>query len=345
MNLWYAGIVVAMLLAIFGGEHARRFAARLMTQMPVIIALGINLGIVPLLFLQVGFAEVFYPATILMAWFWLAVIALLAPAYYGVYLYALGLAAHGTAMPRWRRAAGWAAALAFLAIGFLFANALSLMENVPSWPELWQRHSFHGAALGTALNVIDRRLLPRWLLMFGLALTTTAVWVAVDAAWFAARESREYRAWAKNFAWKLYTCGAAWFLVAGTWYSFGTWSMDTRQKMIWSGWIVLTAATAVAPAGPWLLLWLGRGRGEEPARGAAALLGLAQFGVLGINAVSRQMVQHLEIRPYFDVLQQATQTQWAPLLIFLALFVAGLAVVAWMVYQVAKLPPAADATS
>src|SRR5438128_1174654 len=71
MNLWYAGIVVAMLLAWRGGEHARRFSARFMRQMPVIIALGINFGIVPLLFVQVGLAPVFYPATILMAWPWL----------------------------------------------------------------------------------------------------------------------------------------------------------------------------------------------------------------------------------------------------------------------------------
>ncbi|MGO9110118.1 MAG: hypothetical protein ACLP9L_12870, partial [Thermoguttaceae bacterium] len=66
MNLWYAGITVSMLLYAFGNEHGRRFGSRLMAQMPVIIALGINFGIVPLLFIQVGFGQVFYPATILM---------------------------------------------------------------------------------------------------------------------------------------------------------------------------------------------------------------------------------------------------------------------------------------
>ena len=74
MNLWYAGIVVAMLLTVVGGEQGRRFSARLMRQMPVIIALGINFGIVPLLFIQVGFGSIFYPATILMARPWLLVV-------------------------------------------------------------------------------------------------------------------------------------------------------------------------------------------------------------------------------------------------------------------------------
>ena len=63
-----------------------------MAQMPVIVALGVNFGIVPLLFVQVAYYKVFYPATILMAWFWLAIIGLLIPAYYGVYVYAFGLA-------------------------------------------------------------------------------------------------------------------------------------------------------------------------------------------------------------------------------------------------------------
>ena len=176
MNLWYGGTITAMLLYAFGGEHARRFSSRLMAQMPVIIALGINFGIVPLLFIQVGFGPVFYPATILMAWFWFAVIVLLIPAYYGVYLYAYGQAEQGDAMPRWKRAVGWLAALLFIAIGFIFANAMSLMENLKDWPQLWQNHSFHGATLGTALNTADPRLWPRWLLMFGLAVS-----VKVDA--------------------------------------------------------------------------------------------------------------------------------------------------------------------
>ena len=70
MNLWYAGLLIA-LLSIRGNEHGRRFAGRLLRQMPVIVAVGVNFGIVPLLFIQLAYYRVFYPATILMAWFWL----------------------------------------------------------------------------------------------------------------------------------------------------------------------------------------------------------------------------------------------------------------------------------
>ena len=61
--------------------------------MPVIVAVGVNLGVVPLLFVQLAYHRVFYPATILMAWFWLGIIVLLIPAYYGVYAYASACAA------------------------------------------------------------------------------------------------------------------------------------------------------------------------------------------------------------------------------------------------------------
>jgi hypothetical protein len=345
MNLWYAGIIVAMWLTCRGGEHGRRFSSRLMAQMPVIIAVGINLGIVPLLFVQVGFSRIFYPATVLMAWFWLAIIVLLLPAYYGVYVYAFGLAAAGKPMPRWKRGAGWLAAVLFVSIGFIFANAMSLMEHLQAWPALWQTHSFHGAALGTALNTADPRLWPRWLLMFGLALTTTGVWAAFDSAWFARRESDAYRQWAKEFSWKLYSLGALWFVIAGAWYSFGTWPAATKHAMFLSPWVLLTAVTAVAPVLPWMLLLAARRRQGEIGCGWAALLGLAQFGVLGINAASRQVVQHLEIRPFYNIAQQPTDVQWSPLLIFLIAFLLGLGLVAWMIQQVRSLPPEQEAAA
>ena len=100
-------------------------------------------------------------------------------------------------MAGWRIAAGWCAAIFFLAIGFFFANGLSLMDHVERWPELWKTAQHGGAALGTALNVGDPTLWPRWLLMFGLALGTTAVWLLVDAFWLAGKTADEaYRQWA-----------------------------------------------------------------------------------------------------------------------------------------------------
>jgi len=332
MNLWYAGFLLALLLRTTRDEHARRFSARLMRQMPVIVAFGVNLGIVPLLFIQVAYFKLFYPATILMAWFWLAIVAMLIPAYYGVYIYAAGLSERGPGMTTWRTAAGWLSAILFVTIGFLFANGFSLMAHVGRWPELWQIHHVAGAATGTALNLGDATLWPRWLLMFGLALGTTAVWIVFDAAWFGAKESEDYRRWAAATAWKFYAAGAIWFAAAGSVYVFGSWSSGLRGAMFSGPTAVLTVATAIAPGLPLLLLWMGRA--ESMRRGGAALVGLAQFAVLGVNAASRQVVQNLNIAEFFPVLDQPTDIEWGPLVMFLVVFVAGLGVVAWMIAQV-----------
>ena len=342
MGLWYAGLLLAMLLHWRGSEYGRRFGSRLMAQMPVIVAFGVNLGVVPLLFVQVAYPRLFYPATILMAWFWMAIIALLIPAYYGVYLYSFGLRDGGVMAPL-RRAAGWCAAVMFIVIGFLFANGFSLMVNVADWKAIWNQTSVAGAALGTGLNTADPTLWPRWLLMFGLALTTTAAWVVVDAAWFGRRESDPYQRWAPGFAWKLYTVGLAWFAVAGSWYAFGTWSEGVSDAMFRGPLIVLTAATALAPGLPWLLMFFAWRRDSPISRPAAALVGAAQFAVLGINAVSRQIVQDVEIAGYFpDYFRLADKlkaVQWSPLVAFLLVFVGGIAVIVWMVAQAMKASP------
>jgi len=331
MNLWYAGLILAVLIYWRGGPNAKRLSGRLMNQMPIIIAYGINLGIVPLLFTQVAYYRVFYPATILMAWPWFSVIGLLTVAYYGVYIYVTGLRKGAAQLSPLRRAAGWASAFIFIVIGFLFANSFSLMANVEAWPSLWQSTSIAGAPLGTALNIADATLWPRWLMMFGLALTTLGAYVVVDTGFFAGKEPAEYRQWAVRFALRVYTAGIIWFAVTGSWYVFGTWTAELRQAMFGGPRLILTLLTMLGPGLPWLLIVAQR-RGTT--RLLAFLVGLSQFGVLGLNAVSRQVVQNIELAKYLDVTAGQVNLQWSPLILFLVLFVGGLGVVAWMVSRV-----------
>ncbi|MDW8329257.1 MAG: hypothetical protein RML48_04675, partial [Candidatus Bipolaricaulota bacterium] len=273
MHLWFAGILLAMIAARWGSPEAQRWSARLMRQMPAIIALGINFGIVPLLFTQVAYYRVFYPATILMAWPWFLIIVLLTFAYYGVYLYVTGLK-DGAELTPLKRSAGWVSAILFIVIGFLFSNGFSLMTNLHAWPQIWQNTSVAGAPLGTALNTSDLTLWPRWLMMFGLALTTVAAYTVFDAGVFAARESAPYKSWAADFALKLYTVGLLWFAVMGSWYVFGTWPTDVREQMFTGLSLPLTVLTAVGPGLPWLLILAQR---QQITRALALLTALAQF--------------------------------------------------------------------
>jgi len=325
MNLWYAGMPAAAVLGLVGGIHGRHLARRLAGVMPIAIALGVNFGIIPLLFTQVVNYQFFYPAGVLIAWPWLGVIGLLIVAYYGVYVHAESR----------RRvlvlAAGAASALLLVAIGFLFANNFSLMTNPGQWLAIFSRTAIAGAPSGMALNLGDPTLLPRWLMMFGLAVTTTAAYIALDTAYFERSGDDTYSRWAGRFAVLLYTVGLIWFAVAGSWYVFGTWHSDVQQAAIARPAIAaLMAATAAAPGLPWLLLVLWQRVG---ARKLAAWAAAAQFGVIGINAVSRQWVQNMELRSYADLAAVPVHAQWVAFGAFVVALVAAVWVVGWMVLR------------
>jgi len=337
MNLWYAGTPVAVVLAVVGGARGRRLSRRLAMVMPIAIALGVNFGVVPLLFTQAVNYRFYYTTGVLIAWPWLSVIPLVMLAYYAAYLHA------ESRRPRVALAGGAASAVMLLAVGFLFANNFSLMTNPGQWLAIFRRTAVAGAPTGLALNVGDPTLLPRWLMMFGLAITTVAAYIVLDSAFFARREQQEYRDWAGRFAFRLYTLGLLWFAVTGTWYIFGTLPQPVVEAMQARPVIVaLMALTAVAPGLPWVLIaaWR-RFRSTLP----AALAVAGQMGVIGINAVSRQWVQNVELRPYADLAAARANPQWVALGAFGAAMVVAICLVVWMVARLhsawaAEQPPA-----
>jgi hypothetical protein len=217
----------------------------------------------------------------------------------------------------------------FVVIGFVFSNAFTLMTNVSAWSGLWQRSSIAGAATGVALNTGDPTLWPRWLMVFGLALTTTAAYAVVDAGLFARKEPDAYRRWVSAFALRLYSAGIVWFAAAGSWYVFGTWAAEVRHLMF-GGLAALTVLTAIVPALPWLAILAQRAH-ITPV--PALVTGLLQVVVLAVNATSRQIVQNTELRRFLDVTVERLNIQWSPLVLFLLLFVAGLILVGWMIAQ------------
>lgn len=333
MNLWYAGILIAMLAHAFGREHARRFSRRLMRQMPVVIAYGVNFGIVPLLFVQVAYYMFFYPATVLTAWFWLAIVVLLIPAYYGVYIYAFGIHDEEKPPSTIRVVVGWISAFLFIAIGMLLVNGFTTMDHVDRWPEMWTAHGIAGATFGTASSFDAPAYLPRWMLMFGLAIETVGVWLVFDAAWFGRKETQAYRDWAPKAGLILTFIGAIWFAGFSSWYTFGTWPKAAFDTMFSGGLLFLTLLTGLMPGVPVAMLFFLRERAKL--RSWATFLFLAQFGVLGMNAIGRQVLQNL-MTGHFDIWNLPLAVQWSPLIVFLVSFVVGLLVIIWMVAQVVK---------
>jgi hypothetical protein len=325
MNLWYAGMPVAVVLALLPFPHGRLLAHRIARVMPVAVALGVNFGIIPLLFTQVVNHQFFYPTGVLVAWPWFAVIPLLGLAYYGIYVQAESR----------RRLFVTGAALisaAFLvAIGFFFSNYFSLMVVPERWHDIFRHTAVAGAPTGLALNVHDPRMWPRWLMMFGIALTTTAIYIALDTAYFAPGDQQAYRDWAGRFAFALGTLGLIWFAGMGSWYVFGTFSPELKRAILARPPVIaLLAVTGVSFGLPWLLVALWQ-RLRRPL--LAALAGAAQFGAIGINAVSRQWVQNVELSRYTDLAARPVHFQWGGFIAFVIFLLLGFAVCGWLVLR------------
>jgi hypothetical protein len=58
---------------------------------------------------------------------------------------------------------------------------------------------------------------------------------------------------------------------------------------------------------------------------------LAQFLTLGLHAIARQLAQDFRLAPFVDIASDPVKMQLGPLLMFLISFVAGLALIGWII--------------
>src|SRR6056297_1739720 len=79
-------ILGGSLLTLWDAFRKKTFR-RESTTIPTLIALTINLGVPPLLFLQVIYGNFFYSSSVIMASPWILVIPVLILAYYRAYIY------------------------------------------------------------------------------------------------------------------------------------------------------------------------------------------------------------------------------------------------------------------
>lgn len=361
MGLWFAGLPVAIFCALWNCRHSRRYAQRMFGQFPIIMALGINFGIVPLLFLQTTYYKSFYTATILTAWHWIAVIPILIVGYYALYLAAFSCHNNKSNnnneclcnknkqqhQPQcYCRTAfyGVIASVCLMVIGILIANGLTLMVRTDLWAGIMERTNHYGATTGVANNMRDTALWIRLATMFGLGLITAGVWAVIDSHLLlrnncsaqnpvqkpeesVSDEITPYRRWTILLSVFLTVLGA--ILLTGTEWAVKTGNGGENITIAYPhfGLVVLSAYLVFVS-----LLFAGlisRHSGKLITLAVLFhLLTLSGFGII------RQIGQNAGVSQYVDVANISTAIQWSPLLAFLVVFVAGLVVIAWMLRQV-----------
>ena len=155
VNVVLGGSLILLVTRLRGqsNEIGRSLVGSITNKLPTALAMAITIGIAPLLFVQVVYGHLFYASSVLMGWWWLAIVPVLIIAYYGTYVHNR----MGTSKPAVGTWAIGISSLLFLFVSFLYVNNLTLMEV----PVDWQRYFDHRN--GTLLHLADPTFLPRWL--------------------------------------------------------------------------------------------------------------------------------------------------------------------------------------
>lgn len=334
MNFVLGGSIIALFARLSaarpGGGPARELVRTFAKSMPIAVAAAVTFGVAPLLFVQALYGRLFFSGSVLMAWFWFAVIPLLMLAYYGTYLLAFQPQRLGGSTGL----VAWTSALFFLVIGFLYSNNMTMMLRPDAFVEKFSRN-----AAGLNLNLDDPTLAPRFLHMLFGALAVAGLAVAHYGLWRARRDTDPaFGSWALKH-------GALWFCIpTGINVLWGMWWLIALPKEVM---LRFMAKNMFATATLGLGIVLGLAAlflmalaiySPRPAKlvrsGSVALLATLVLMILSRDQVRRGALEAagFELNPWVE-------PQWGPIALFALLLVAALATVAWMVLAYARSRP------
>lgn len=329
MNMTVGGLIILSL-----GEMNRRLSEAVrrwvVGYLPVTTAFTVTTGVAPLLFLQVLYGQLFFPAAVLIAWAWFLVIVALLLGYYGIYAYAL-------ASERLGRWCGWVvigSTVLFLYVAFAFNNVITLMSTPFRWWDLWQERD---PSTHFNLNLWEPTLFPRFAHFVLGAVAITGLITALYGAIVHRRDEQAGRS--------LVQSGVAWFVGATVLnYFFGALFLFTHEQAVWSEFVGGNLwATVLLWGGVALSLfalvfaWLGR-RAAKPfpfVVVSVALTALTLVSMAGVKFTVRSLLIARYARE-FDLSKVPVQPQWGIIALFVILLLVGLGFVAWMVVQLQR---------
>jgi hypothetical protein len=326
MNFVLGGGLIAAVAGWVGRSKAlpeyEQLAETLAKVLPVATAASITLGIPPLLFLQALYGPMFYTSSVLMAWPWLSVIAILMIGYYAYYYMALRKT--DTPFPLW---AGVVSSISFILIAYLYTNNMLLMIQPEHFWSMWKQK-----AMGMMLHPGDPVLWPRFLHFLVGAIAVSGLLVMTIGLAKRRTDQLLYQTGLK--------IGGLIFTVATVvQFGIGTWQLIALKgellRAFMGGDVYATAlfmvglSTALVALMLILVAALGRAPVLMTIAGSSAIL-----VTIVLMSLMRAFVRDAYLGGRFLVAQQPVIPQWSAVIVFLVLMVGGIAVVGWMVHAV-----------
>ncbi|MDD2309482.1 MAG: hypothetical protein PHH91_07865 [Desulfuromonadaceae bacterium] len=315
MNAMLGTALSAFICHVLPERPYRELSHELSKALPFMVAFTINLGVAPLLFVNVLYGHLLYTSTVLMGLFWLAVVPLLIIAYYLAYIYDFSYIKLGSLAVY----VVLAVLLLLMSVGFIFSNNMTMMISPASWLRWFATPD------GTLLNLADPALLPRYLHIMTGSLAVGGLCVALYSSTVLKLDSSLVKA-GTRLGMQLFTWLTALQVLVGTWFLL-TLPGEVMKRfmgnnMFSTGLLVTGILLAVAT------IITGYKR-----KVMATLL--LTIPLIYVMSFIRDSVRTGYLVPYFDMTKVPANMQWSPLVFFLMTLVLGLVVIVWML---SKLP-------
>jgi len=301
MNALVGSAFIGLVRALKGnGQLAHDVGQKL----PPLLALTINMGVAPLLFLQVNYGHFDYVSSVLMGGWWLAVIAALMVSYYGFYIYKFG---YGGMTPVKRNVLFTISLAGLLYTGFMLTNNTSLMLV----PEEWTRYFTED---GGFLNLKDPTIYPRFLHFMVGAVAIGGLWIALLGE---VRKVDEY-----------VEAGMKWFTHATLLnLGVGIWFLMSLPQHVMLGLMgdnlpaTLTLVASLVAAAMVLVT----GFKKQPKATAIWAVTLVFF-----MACTRHWVRTLYLEPWYDMDTTPVTHSYGSFFLFLGFLIVGGAIIGYM---------------
>ena len=284
-----------------------------------------TLGVAPLLFVQVLYGRLFFTSSILMAWFWLAIVPLVILAYYGAYL----LAFRGEALGGRARVVAGIVMLLFAAVAFLQVSNATRSIRPDTFVD-----AYRASGRGLTLNLGDPTFWPRFLHVLLGAVAVAALGAALYGVLRRARDP-ELGAWAIRRGTTVFGVATAANVFVGMLFLLALPRTILIRLVGGDAWamtlLALGILLAIAAAGL-ALLALGA---KNAVRATWAQVGLLA-ATLVVMVLLRDQVRLLALRDAGFEHPARVATQWGPLAVFLVLLVARVATIGWMARALAR---------
>ena len=310
MNAMLGGGIIALISTLRGGEQNTLLSQEFSYKWPYTIAFAVNMGVAPLLFVQVLYGQFIYSSSILMAVWWFSIFTLLIFAYYGAYIYDFKFAALGGL----RIFMIEFSVLILLFVGFMFTNNMTLMLQ----PDKWL--AYFANADGTLLNLSDPTVIPRYLHFVIGAIAVAGLYLALIGH-FNFAKSAVKKETLINQGMRYFTVATAIEIVFGLWFLIvlpkDVMMLFMGRSAYGTGMLLIGIILAL------VALHFGHKRSLIPACICTLLLMIDMIFM-------RDLVRIAYLKPYFQVSDLPVQTEYSSLTLFLVVFVIGLAMIGYM---------------